>query len=100
MSPVSLLLLIALELIAFAELGCLIHLRELKVDDNGICDLEGIMNMDCLIKLSCANNKLDMLDLSAAKWSKLENLNLSNNRIANIRDLHKLSSVVSINLGT
>ncbi|KIR30300.1 leucine repeat containing protein [Cryptococcus deuterogattii LA55] len=60
---------------------------------------QGITNMDCLIKLSCANNKLDMLDLSAAKWSKLESLNLSNNRIANIRDLHKLSSVASINLG-
>ncbi|AFR93968.2 leucine repeat containing protein [Cryptococcus neoformans C23] len=81
-----------------AQLGCLIHLRELKVDDNAICDLEGIMNMDCLIKLSCVNNKLDMLDLSAAKWSKLESLNLSNNNIAIIKDLHRLSSITSINL--
>lgn len=81
-----------------AQLGCLIHLRELKVDDNAICDLEGIMEMDCLIKLSCVNNKLDMLDLSAAKWSKLESLNLSNNNISIIKDLHRLSSVASINL--
>lgn len=70
------------------------------MDDNAICDLEGIMEMDCLIKLSCVNNKLDMLDLSAAKWSKLESLNLSNNNISIIKDLHRLSSVASINLGT
>ncbi|TYJ56366.1 hypothetical protein B9479_002914 [Cryptococcus floricola] len=81
-----------------AQLSCLIHLRELKADNNGISDLSGILDMDCLIKVSCANNKLEGLDLSSSRWSKLESLNVSNNSITFIKDLHQLSSAASINL--
>ncbi|WVQ70970.1 hypothetical protein IAR50_000495 [Cryptococcus sp. DSM 104548] len=81
-----------------AQLSCLIHLRELKADDNAITDLSGILDMDCLIKVSCANNKLERLDLSDSRWSKLESLDVSNNSIAFVKDLHKLASAASINL--
>ncbi|WVF70606.1 hypothetical protein IAT40_005398 [Kwoniella sp. CBS 6097] len=86
------------QLDSVAQLECLKHLRELKMDNNTITDLSGIMDMDCLIKLSCANNDIEIFDLSQAKWSKMENLNLANNRIKSVRALHKLSSVASINL--
>ncbi|WWC58752.1 uncharacterized protein I303_101296 [Kwoniella dejecticola CBS 10117] len=86
------------QLDSVSQLECLKHLRELKVDNNSITDISGIMQMDCLIKLSCANNQVENLDLSNAKWSKMETLNLSNNNIKSIRDLHKLSSVASLNL--
>ncbi|OCF33354.1 hypothetical protein I316_05096 [Kwoniella heveanensis BCC8398] len=85
------------QLDSVAQLGCLKHLRELKMDNNTVTDLSGIMNMDCLIKLSCANNDIETLDLSQAKWSKMETLNLANNRIKSVRDLHKLASIASIN---
>ncbi|WVQ62215.1 uncharacterized protein L199_000354 [Kwoniella botswanensis] len=85
------------QLDSVAQLECLRHLRELTVDNNAITDLSGIMDMDCLIKLSCANNQVENLDLSNAKWSKMETINLANNRIRNVRDLHKLSSAASIN---
>ncbi|WVQ97321.1 hypothetical protein IAU59_004432 [Kwoniella sp. CBS 9459] len=86
------------QLDSVAQLECLKHLRELKMDNNTITDLSGIMDMDCLIKLSCANNEVENLDLSQAKWSKMETLNLANNRIKSVRDLHRLSSIASINL--
>ncbi|WVW82275.1 hypothetical protein I302_104281 [Kwoniella bestiolae CBS 10118] len=86
------------QLDSVAQLECLKHLRDLKVDNNAVMDLSGIMNMDCLIKLSCANNQITSLDLSNAQWSKMETLNLANNKIKSVRDLHKLSSVASINL--
>ncbi|WWC66241.1 uncharacterized protein I206_100142 [Kwoniella pini CBS 10737] len=86
------------QLDSVSQLECLRHLRELKVDNNAITDLSGIMQMDCLIKLSCANNRIESLDLSNAKWSKMENLNLSQNAIKAIRDLHRLSSIATLNL--
>ncbi|WWC86221.1 uncharacterized protein L201_001094 [Kwoniella dendrophila CBS 6074] len=86
------------QLDSVAQLECLKHLRELKVDNNSITDLSGIMDMDCLIKLSCANNQVDSLDLSMAKWGKMETLNVSNNKIKSVRDLHRLTSIISLNL--
>ncbi|WVQ85676.1 hypothetical protein IAT38_007842 [Cryptococcus sp. DSM 104549] len=86
------------QLDSVAQLDCLVHLRELKADHNTITDLGKLMNMDCLIKLSVSDNKIERLDLGDAKWGKLESLNLADNRIEEVTELHKLSSVVSINL--
>ncbi|WVR05863.1 hypothetical protein IAU60_002889 [Kwoniella sp. DSM 27419] len=86
------------QLDSVAQLECLKHLRELKADHNAIHDLTGILAMDSLVKLSCAGNKVETIDLSDAKWSRMETLNMSNNKIRSIRDLHKLSTVTSINL--
>ncbi|WRT64124.1 uncharacterized protein IL334_001053 [Kwoniella shivajii] len=86
------------QLDSVAQLQCLKHLRELKVDNNSVTDLSGIMDMDCLIKLSCANNQIESLDLSNAKWAKMETLNVASNKIRFVRDLHKLTSLASFNL--
>lgn len=51
------------------ELECLRHLRELKADGNRISELGGIGEMDCLIKLSVAGNRIERLDLGSVKWS-------------------------------
>jgi Leucine-rich repeat (LRR) protein len=92
------------------------HLRELKADNNRITDLSGIGEMDCLIKLSLAGNRIESLDLGLVKWcvqiarylqrltrrdrQKLEYLNVSNNQLTSMSDLHNLVAVTSINLGT
>ncbi|WWD17902.1 hypothetical protein CI109_102347 [Kwoniella shandongensis] len=86
------------QLDSVAQLECLKHLRELKADHNAITDLGGIMDMDCLIKLSATNNKVERLDLTRAKWGRMESLNLANNKIREVRELHKLTSAASINL--
>ncbi len=72
--------------------------------------------MDCLIKLSLAGNRIESLDLRLVKWcvqiarylqrltrrdrQKLEYLNVSNNQLTSMSDLHNLVAVTSINLGT
>ncbi len=95
---------------------CLRYLRELKADGNRISDLSGIGEMNCLIKLSVVGNRIEKLDLGNVKWyvlidsqlvcrtnercrQKLESLNLANNQITTIIDLHRLSAVASVNLG-
>ncbi|KAL1410565.1 Protein nud1 [Vanrija albida] len=86
------------QLDSVSQLECLVHLRELKADDNSITDISGIMNMDGLVKLSVSGNKIEKVDFERARWDKLETINLSNNRIRSIKDLHRLKSVNSINL--
>lgn len=84
------------QLDSVSQLECLVHLRELKADDNAITDISGIMNMDGLVKLSVSGNKIEKVDFERARWEKLETINLSNNRIRSIKDLHRLKSVNSI----
>ncbi|KAL7419517.1 Protein nud1 [Cryptotrichosporon argae] len=86
------------QLDSVAQLECLKHLRELKADNNAITDLGGIMVMDCLIKLSVSGNKIQRVDLTNAKWDKLESLNLSHNSIASITALSSLTSLSILNL--
>lgn len=52
-----------------SELESLRHLRELKADYNKILDLDGLQNMDGLIKLSQQGNLIQSVDLSKFKWS-------------------------------
>lgn len=54
--------------------------------------------MDSLLKLSVAGNKIERVDLEHTKWDKMESLNLSNNRIKVVTGLHRLKSVVTLNL--
>lgn len=51
-----------------AELSCLRHLRELKADNAGIQTLEGVTEIDGLIKLSLKGNNLTDVDLTATRW--------------------------------
>jgi Leucine-rich repeat (LRR) protein len=52
-----------------SELESLRHLRELKADYNKIVDLDGLQNMDGLVKLSLQGNLIQSMDLSKFKWS-------------------------------
>jgi Leucine-rich repeat (LRR) protein len=38
------------------------------MDDNKITDISDLMDMDCLIKLSCSGNAIAVVDLTNAKW--------------------------------
>lgn len=74
-------------------------MRELKADYNRISSLSGIKNLDSLRKVSVRSNRIDILDLSGAKWSKLENLDIAENGLGEIRGLEGLAGIVHLNLG-
>ncbi|THH11660.1 hypothetical protein EW145_g491 [Phellinidium pouzarii] len=80
------------------QLGCLRHLREFRADGNKISSLDGLAHLDGLLKLSLQGNQLRELNFSAFRWSRLELLNLSNNRLENVRGIGALPALISINL--
>ncbi|KAI0823208.1 hypothetical protein BC628DRAFT_1411747 [Trametes gibbosa] len=80
------------------QLECLRHLRELRADGNHIDSIDGLQKMDGLIKLSLQGNEIRELDLHDYKWSRLEMLNLSQNRIGSVCGLGSVPSLVSLNL--
>ncbi|BEJ01381.1 hypothetical protein CcaverHIS631_0600630 [Cutaneotrichosporon cavernicola] len=86
------------QLDSVSQLDCLHHLRELVIDSNQITDLKGIMGIDCLVKLSVADNAIEELDLTDAKWESLESLDLSRNKIQSIRGLERLKSLTTLKL--
>ncbi|KAI5119366.1 hypothetical protein M0805_008521 [Coniferiporia weirii] len=80
------------------QLGCLRHLREFRADGNKIANLDGLAHLDGLLKLSLQGNELRSLDFSTFRWSRLELLNLSDNRLESVRGLGALPALVSINI--
>ena len=81
------------------ELACLRHLRELKADHNQIVSIAGLKDLDGLTKLSLRGNLLEVIDLKATRWTRLEALNLSGNRISRITGVEQLSSLICLVLG-
>ncbi|KAI9064682.1 L domain-like protein [Trametes sanguinea] len=80
------------------QLECLRHLRELRADGNRIDSLDGLQKMDGLIKLSLQGNELREVDLHGFKWTRLEMLNLSQNRISHVAGLGSVPTLVALNL--
>ncbi|OJT12067.1 Septation initiation network scaffold protein cdc11 [Trametes pubescens] len=80
------------------QLECLRHLRELRADGNHIDSVDGLQKMDGLIKLSLQANEIRELDLHEYKWTRLEMLNLSQNRINDVGGLGSVPSLVALNL--
>ncbi|KAH9924609.1 uncharacterized protein BXZ73DRAFT_50337 [Epithele typhae] len=80
------------------HLECLHHLRELRADGNHIADLDGLQQMDGLIKLSVQENALQVVDLHEYRWTRLEMLSLGQNRINSVGGLASIPSLVALNL--
>ena len=74
-------------------------MRELKADYNRITSLSGVMHLDSLRKVSVRSNRIDTLDLQGAKWGKLENLDIAENGLGEIRCLEGLAGVSYLNFG-
>ncbi|KAF2003219.1 hypothetical protein P154DRAFT_460943 [Amniculicola lignicola CBS 123094] len=76
----------------------LIHLRTLKVDNNKIRSLDGVMNLDGLLELSVVGNQIESVDFEGAELKSLHELNLSGNRLLEVRNLHQLPQLQHLNL--
>ncbi|KAI0051077.1 hypothetical protein FA95DRAFT_1580818 [Auriscalpium vulgare] len=81
-----------------SQLDCLRHLRELRADGNSVSSIEGLQHMACLTKLSLQENRIDAVDFSECSWSRLEMLNMSQNRLEDVKGIASLSSLVVLNL--
>lgn len=71
-------------------LGNLLHLRELKVDDNCLTNLEGIFDLDSLLSFSARQNKLSVLDFRSADLRRLTKLNVGHNELQMVQGLDSL----------
>ncbi|CAL1713429.1 unnamed protein product [Somion occarium] len=80
------------------QLECLRHLRELRADGNNVDNIDGLQKMDGLVKLSLQRNNIRTIDLTACRWTRLEMLNLSQNRLSTIHGLSSLPALVALNL--
>ncbi|KAF4581538.1 hypothetical protein EYR40_009823 [Pleurotus pulmonarius] len=80
------------------QLSCLRHLRELRADANKIGSIDGLERMDGLVKLSLQGNLVQAVDLAQCRWTRLEMLNLSQNRLDNISGLASLPSLIALNV--
>ncbi|KKY14136.1 putative conserved leucine-rich repeat protein [Diplodia seriata] len=73
-------------------------LNKLKVDDNEVDSLDGVLELDGLLKLSAKGNKIKRVDFQGAYLERLTELDLSDNEIHSVRSLDTLKSLETLNL--
>ncbi|KAJ6584656.1 hypothetical protein B0H19DRAFT_1105892 [Mycena capillaripes] len=86
------------EVDSLRQLACLRHLRELRADGNTIASVEGLERMDGLVKLSLEGNALRELEVGAFRWTRLEMLNVSKNRLERVNGLASLQALAALNV--
>lgn len=74
----------------------LVHLRELKADNNCIRDVEGIFDLDGLQTLSLKQNGLQSLDFTSADLRSLRHLDVSQNALQHVDGLQYLPALEEV----
>ena len=77
----------------------MIHLRDLRVDNNLLTSLEGILQLDGLLKVSAKQNQISSLDFTGSRLPRLEVLECQRNCIGWVESLEELTSLMSLHLG-
>ncbi|PPQ81277.1 hypothetical protein CVT25_015061 [Psilocybe cyanescens] len=85
------------EVESLRQLECLRHLRELRADENKITSADGLQRMDGLVKLSLQGNVIENIDFGQYRWTRLEMLNISHNRLDRMQGLSSLQSLIALN---
>jgi protein NUD1 len=80
-------------------LSTLIHLRELRVDNNLLTSLDGILKLDGLLRVSAKHNQISLLDFTESRLLRLEVLEGQQNCIGWVEGLDELLSLMSLHLG-
>ena len=78
--------------------NCLIHLRKLVANDNAISSIEGVLELDGLLELQVRGNNLAEIDFENSDLDRLRKLDLSNNQLKAVRNLHQLISLEELDL--
>lgn len=69
------------------------HLRKLRARHNNITCIEGIFDNDGLFMLDLSDNWISTIDFAGCGLSSIENLDLSRNKLAQIKGLEHLPSL-------
>ncbi|KAL9113785.1 MAG: hypothetical protein Q9227_002230 [Pyrenula ochraceoflavens] len=86
------------ELESLEGFSSLVHLRELRANDNQIRNVDGILDLDGLLSLKLRGNQLDAIDFEGTELTRLTHLDLSNNLLSSIYNVHHLSSIIHLDL--
>jgi protein NUD1 len=76
----------------------LFHLRGLRADNNKIKSLDGISQLDGLLNLRVRGNSIESIDFTGSRLQRLTDLDLKDNHICQIRNLHELQTLSNLNL--
>ncbi|KAK5059785.1 hypothetical protein LTR84_009668 [Exophiala bonariae] len=76
----------------------LVHLRSLKANNNHITNITGILNLKGLIDLEVHHNDISVVDFSGSQLRRLKTLDLSNNKIKEVKNLHNLSRLEELDV--
>lgn len=76
----------------------LVHLRGLRADNNMIKSVDGISQLDGLISLRLRGNLVERVDFRGTELLRLTHLDLRNNQISNVQNLHELRSLSDLDL--
>ena len=74
----------------------LVHLRGLRADNNQIKSIDGIGNMGGLLSLRLRGNQIESLDFKGTKLQRLSDLDLSDNQICHLYNIHELPSLTNL----
>ncbi|KIY53211.1 L domain-like protein [Fistulina hepatica ATCC 64428] len=77
------------EVDSLGHLGALKRLRTLKASGNQIESVDGICHSAELVRLELAGNHISCIDFEKCEWPKLELLDISRNRISEVRNLRE-----------
>ncbi|TAQ84929.1 hypothetical protein B7494_g6749 [Chlorociboria aeruginascens] len=86
------------EIESLSSFSCLFHLRGLRADNNKITSLNGINRLDGLISLRLRGNMVRKMDFAGTMLHRLADLDLRDNHVHEIRNIHELSSLTILNL--
>ncbi|KAF8251595.1 hypothetical protein K440DRAFT_595759 [Wilcoxina mikolae CBS 423.85] len=75
-----------------------LHLRELKVDNNALTNIEGVFKIEGLLSLRCRHNRLESVDFAKSELKRLTELDLRGNQLVDVNGLEALPSLVHLNL--
>lgn len=76
----------------------LVHLRVLIADNAKLVSLDGVKFHDALQTLRARGNLIEDIDLDDTDMQKLMILDLENNKITKVENVHQLSSLTTLNL--
>lgn len=76
----------------------LVHLRSIKADNNQITSLHGIGTLDGLITLQLRGNPIETLDFEGTSLEHLEDLDLRDCQISEVKNISHLPKLSSLDL--
>ncbi|OHF02351.1 WD repeat domain-containing protein [Colletotrichum orchidophilum] len=86
------------DLSSLSALKNLVHLRSLRADNNKLISLDGLNQHDGLLSLRARNNQIEVADFDGTKLHRLTELDLTGNKVSELRALGQLSSLQMLKL--